>query len=308
MPLVAGALTAQGFRWDPLRAGYLHDAMARSIRSIQGLPGGATIGAAVLADVDMAWLAPAGKWGVATRQGRTLVFQLENAGATEMEVSEALDGVDSAAWSADGSKAVLYSAASRRLQLVRFAGSGPGFGGPIETGFLEGAVSSLAVSGSGKIALAVREGASHGVYVVDQETTPVLLSALEDPRFLAFSSGGDTLYVAEATGDSLLEFAGLAPGAARRLALELPDPIGIALSADGRSLYAGSGSGRKLYRYDIAADRITAETGLEQQPAVLERLPGGALFLLNRPQRQNGPVIVLDTMNDPAVYFIPALD
>jgi hypothetical protein len=300
-PLMAGVLPAQSMRWNSVQSGYIHDGPGRAVRPVHGIPGSSIMGRAVVSDVDAAWLAPAGNWGLATRQGQTIVLKLQEAEAAELDASGAIESVDRVAWSRDGAIAALYSAASRRLQIARFA-TQASFGAAIDTAFLEGSISALAVSPSGKVAMAVGGGASRGIYLVEPETTPVFLFAVDAPAFLCFAGSRDTLYAADAAAESLLEFRDLGASPAR-VPVDLPDPVGIA--ASGERVFVASGSDRKLYGIQAGTGRISFETSLEQTPVVLERIPNSSLFLLNPVRKPNGSAIVLDTRSDPAVYFIP---
>ena len=58
--------------------------------------------------------------------------------------------------------------------------------------------------------------------------------------------------------------------------------------------------------YDLELGRLSAELPLDSNPATMDPIGDGSVFVLNHIEKQHVPLIVVDTRTGPAVYFIPA--
>ena len=147
--------------------GFTFDRPTRSIRAVIGSLGSASLGPAVLNQLDFASVAPRQDYGVAFRRGQFLfVSQL---GASQISVaslqapSSAPDGV---VWSDDGSVAVLYSQTGSWMQTYTGFPAAVNPGPQISISALGGSLSAIATDLHGRgVAIGVT-GDHAGVYVI----------------------------------------------------------------------------------------------------------------------------------------------
>jgi len=115
----------------------------------------------------------------------------------------------------------------------------------------------------------------------------------------------DHIYLAHKDGRRILAFPGLTPVLDERDGLA--EPVALALSADGRSLYVVErADGYKLRTYDLADRRLVSEISLEFTPADLTPLAPKGVFLLAARTSAGDPLWIVDLRSSPAVYFVPS--
>jgi hypothetical protein len=78
--------------------------------------------------------------------------------------------------------------------------------------------------------------------------------------------------------------------------------VGLALSADGKRLYAADGGVLKLWVYGIATGLLNAGVDLSFTPDRLEPVSAGSLLIL---KDGDGPLFLLDDKAEPRVFFVP---
>jgi hypothetical protein len=279
---------------------------SRTVRPLLGIPGATHIGSAVLNNVNAAWIAPGGKWAFVTTATHTaLVRGLSDAAPAECTAEGTIEAVDSVAWSRDASFAVLYSSSARRLQRIRLADGHVQADPPVDL-TPWGEPTTLAIHPSGQqIAFGVT-GA--GIYAIDGGQSPALLVGMARPAAAAFSDTG-RLYAVDMETRRIVEFgADLSPS--EFAVVESVDgaefePVGLAVSGDGKHLIVADKGTRTVRIYETAARTLADTIRLDLAPAHIQRLSTGATFLLNRVAAKEW-LLVLDATATPQVYFVPA--
>src|SRR5690349_20937951 len=157
-------------------AGYLYHSDSRTIRPLQGVPGSTSLGPPLAAGIDRASLAPAGGWAFVTKAGSAGFLRgLAGQSPVEIPVDGLLEQAGRIEWSADASAAVLYSAASGRMQRARLSSAGVRVDAP-ESISVAGRIAALAVSRTGRIAFSVVASDASGLYLWLPGQVPVRLS------------------------------------------------------------------------------------------------------------------------------------
>ena len=300
--LLAAPAGAQPGRFDLPAAGFVYSRNARAVRPLLGVPGATHLGAAVLQDVDAAWISPGGKFAfVTTPDGSGFLRGLSG----PLTAAGAIDAVDRVVWNRDASFALLYSSSSGRLQRVRLTDDNIAAEDAIDLTAL-GAPTALAIDAAGRrIAFGI---AGAGVYVIDGDQSPALLSGMTRPAAAAFGDNG-ALYTVDADTRRIVQFAAEDASPSDFIVADAIegadfDPVGLAVSASGNFLTLADRGARNLRVYDIAARTAVNNIPLDFAPAHVQRL-SGATFLLNRP-RNNEWLLVLDAADAPRVWFVPA--
>lgn len=292
--LFAGMVAAQPLLIEGPTSGFAFDETSGAIRPILGLPGAAYLGDPLITGAAWASIAPGGSLALVFRDG--VLYRVD--GLARLAPSWSAVGnveivPDRAAWSDDGAVAVIYSAASGRAQVIRNAGAQVAAGEVFELG----EVAALAVDREGRI-VASTPG---GVCLIAGEGNQMLLPGV---RAAALVVTGDSLYVA-ASGE-VWQVADYAAQAKPQIVVAAPDPVGVALSRDGKRLFIADRAGRAVLVYDLASRAPVAELVVDFEPVTLARLSGADLWLLRASAGPNEPLFVLKTDPEPGVWFVPA--
>lgn len=293
--LLAGMVAAQTLQIEGPISGFALDEASGSLRPIVGLPGAAYLGDPLIAGLTWASVAPGGASALVVRDG--VLYRVDGL-ARLAPAWTAIENValvpDRAAWSDDASMAMIYSAATGRAQLIRNAGLQIVAAEPVQIG----QVASLAVDREGRIIA----GASEGVQLWNGGHAAMLLPGV---RAAALTVAGANLYVAAGGEIWLVEDYAVQPKPL--VVAAAPDPVGLALSRDGRRLFIADRAGRSVLVYDLANRALLAELGLDFEPVTLARLSGPDLWLLRMGVGPSEPLFVLKTEPEPGVWFVPAV-
>ncbi len=299
--ILLGILTALGLAAQPLRlagplSGFVFDSGAAGIRPILGLPGAAYVGDVVAGGLEWASVAPGGSAALAFREGALYgLGGLERLEPVWSRIEGALGKPDRAAWSADGSLAVIYSAAAGLAQLIRNPGGAPAAGEPLAIG--PGAT-ALAVDSQGRIVA----GLPAGVYLFAPGEPASLLAPVEGA--VAIATAGDRLWVAGAGGE-ILEIEDYAGRPKAFLLASVPDPVGLAVAPDGKSLFVAGRADRSVEIYDLASRTAAGRLPLAVEPAALEALSAEPLWLVRASAAGSDPLWVLKAGPEPGLWFVP---
>jgi hypothetical protein len=299
--VLLGTLTALGLAAQPMRlagplSGFVFDSGAAGIRPILGLPGAAYAGEVIASGLQWASVAPGGAAALAYREGALYGLSgLERLEPVWSPVESALGKPDRAAWSADGSLAVIYSAAAGLAQLVRNPGARAAAGEPLPVG---GGVTALAVDSQGRIVA----GLPDGVYLFDPQAPASLLAPVQGA--VAIALAGDRLWAAGAGGE-IVEVEDYAGRPKAVLLASVPDPVGLAVSPDGKSLFVAGRADRAVEIYDLASRTTAGRLPLEVEPTTLEALSADALWLLRASAAGSDPLWVLKARPEPGLWFVP---
>ncbi|MCS7316187.1 MAG: hypothetical protein RMI94_02565 [Bryobacterales bacterium] len=292
--LLAGAAAAQTLQIEGPISGFVFDKLSGSLRPILGLPGAAYVGEPVVAGLDWASVAPGGSAALVSRDN--VLYRVDHL-ARLAPVFQPVENVrlnpDDAAWSDDGSVAAIYSARSGLAQVIRNARAGPAAGEPLELG----AVTALAVDREGRLIA----GTAEGVCLFGETGRTALLPGV---RAGVLTVAGSSLFVAASGEVWRVEEYAAQP---RPLVVAVTaDPVGLALSSDGRRLFIAQRTGCNVLVHDLASRTPVAELGLDAEPSTLIRLSGADLWLLRPSHSLAEPLLVLKTEPEPSVWFIPA--
>lgn len=291
--LMVFPLAAQTTLSGPV-TGYIYEAASRSVRPILGMPGASYISDAVLANVDWAAVAPGGRVALAVRDGAVFAVRGLDAEAAWLPVEGAITPAR-AAFNREGSAAVLWSS-DGRLQFVNLKGA-PAAGATAE---LAG-ISALALDEAGETALA---GTEAGLFAVSADAAPKLVAAGRIAG-IALAANGRDLFAADAESGRILEIRDVRNAPAVMPFADAADLAGIALSRDGRMLFAASKSGKTVTGWDVSARTAVFETALDFEPASVEPLSAGSVFLLKAAGQRGEPLQVLNAAGEPGVFFVP---
>jgi len=177
--LLAVPVFGQGPQLAGPLSGFVFDPPSRAIRPILGIPGAAHLGSPVFSNIDFAAVAPNGRLALAVREGHLWIIPDLNAADADQPAA-AIDNPAQIVWASDSSTAVVYSSSAQSMQRVLFpAGAAARLDSPIDTSFLPGRISSLAVDPTGRIAAGVSDPAMGTVYLfsIDQLPNPLAFIA-----------------------------------------------------------------------------------------------------------------------------------
>ena len=290
--------------------GFTFDAPTRTVRAIQGVPGSAYFGPALLRGLDYASAAPRRSYAITFKAGKC--FLVSGLGSTQIS-STAIRNVagspDGLVWSGDGSQALLYSRSGAWMQTLEGLPNAPQAGGRVDLAVLGGSLSALATDTQGKqIAVAV-SGPNAGVYLSTGSQSLIPVLRLSDPVALAFSDDAATLYALDGASAQLSAVT-LANFSSRTFALQgLRDPFAIGFGRDASGLpviYAAGRGERFLEVYSLQSGGSPTRIVLAFQPTGLEAF-GPASFVIAARMKPDDPLWLFSTAPRPAAYFVPAL-
>ena len=301
LALLACPLAAADARLAGPVSGFFFDAGSHSLRPMIGVPGSSWLGDPLAAELDYAAMAPNGKAALAARAGRLyLVAGLDRFELQWNELGAALEGLDRIAWSADSSAAVVANSATGRLQRWSKLNTAPESADPLE---LAGRLLALVLDETGGTAVA--GVADSGVYLLTAGSVRQI-SRMVQPVSLALA--GNDLYVANRAASEILAIRDYTSGGDATLfaneSMGVQDPVGVALSADGKSLVVASAAGKSLSLFDLTAAATPRKLDLDFMPSRIDRFAGAALYVLNDGGAE--PFQLLDSGTAMNVYFVPA--
>jgi len=312
--ICALAASADDARLNGPVPGYVFDRSSQSIRPILGVPGSSYLGPAVAGGFDVASVSPLGVSALATQGGK--LYLLRNLDRDQPDTTS-LDGAISAvgrfAWSPDGLSAAVYSADSGQAQVLRNLDPRDGskttsLEDPIDLSSLDGVIASLAFDGK-RLLIGAASPNSGGVYLIDDASAPKLLARAANPAALAVDAAKGDLYISDQDNNQIWTIRDYAGDATPALFVDgragLSSPLGIRVGAAGRQLLVANSGSRSIDAIEISTRAPLQHMDLDFAPSRLEPLGSGPLSLLTL-AGDNGPLYVLDSSGDLAVYFVPA--
>jgi len=294
--LLSSALWAQPVRVAGVISGFVFDARAGVLRPIYGVPGAAYVGEALLEGVTWASVAPDGRAALVSREGvLAAVTDLVSFQPAWRAVENVAIKPDRAVWSEDGSFALIYSSGAGAAQLIRTSQGDWAAGELLPLGTELGA---LAVDPQG----GVIAGLAEGLYLFAPGQAPVVLARL--PRATALAIWRGRVFAAGADGE-LVEIQDYAWQPKALSWGTVGDVAGLAVASDGRSLFLARPEERVIEVYDLASRTSSLRLPVEAEPAGLEQLTSGGIWLITSPARPSEPLYVLKTSEQPGVWFVP---
>lgn len=291
--------------------GFFFDAPTNSLRAVQGFPGSASIGPAVLDGLDYASVAPHKNYGIAFKDGQCLFVTGLGSDPSAVSLAPlACSRPEGVAWSGNGSRAALYSRSANWVQTLSGLPGSPTLNDSIDTTHYGGSLSAVAVDALGiDVAIAIT-GDGGGVYLMTggQGFTPAL--QMSKPVALSFSDDGAKLYVIDAAALQFSELA-VADLSVQVFPLAgLADPIAVKQTRDpaNRSLLCFvSRSDQLLRMYDASSHQTIADDiPLDFLPTGIDDL-GRSSFVVSSRAKTADPLWLFTSSPQQAVYFVPAL-
>jgi hypothetical protein len=279
---------------------------AAGVRPILGLPGGATLGQAVLSSegLESVTLSPAGNYGLALLAADGSVALVKNLGgrasATKLESVTARPS--RIAISPSGDAAALFYSESAVFQVLTGLPDSPSAAWSAVLSGLTAAPSALAVSDAGAAVLAAREG--EPVVFATSSAQRVLTAAASSPSLAFFASVTDAA-MADSYGVQLMRKLNDQPEMVRigGPAEGLTSPVAIAVAQDGDKVFVANAVPAAVVALSLRGEEPVARS-CDFTPTALDRMSGGAAFRLSEAGR--GPVWLLDTGGAQLrVLFVP---
>jgi hypothetical protein len=258
--------------------GYSFDLPTQSFRAVIGLPGSASFGPALATGFDMGWVAPHQSYAIGcrprNRRRRELMVGRGPAGDATINTCFLVTGFDSSpvstsvtglsgqpdgmVWSGDGSVAVLYSRSGAWLQVLSGLPGAPRVGSLVDLSPLGGSLSAVATDQQGKsIALAIQ-------------------GDLAIQGNLSIQSNGGGVFLST-DGQTFVS------------ALPMANPVALAFSGDGASLYILDGGALQL--------DILAINGYSSQNFALDGLENPSAIASGR-DAQGRPIVYVAGASD----------
>jgi len=301
--LCAGLANAQTGRVAGPSLGLIHDSGSRSLRPILGVPGSAYLGPSVIEDLSFATVAPDGKLILAWKGKQALFFRPDSDSGSTPIAEGQLEEPTVAAWAADSSAVVLYSAANRRVQTIRNPQTGPEIDLPFDLP-VEGLLTVLSVASRGSLVIAgIEQAAGSGFYRIERGGAQ-LLAKMEKPAGAVFTNDGLRFIAADAAAKRIVEFETGTFAVLSATPEDTVDAWALAVSADSKDVYAVSPVSKTLSVFDRVSWRRIAEMPLEFEPEGISPLAVKNVFGLAAGKQPGDPVWILSG-RPPAVYFVP---
>jgi hypothetical protein len=285
------------------------DAPTRSLRAVNGFPGAASFGPALLDSLDFASVAPRQNYGVVFENGKCLfVSGLGSKTSPPAVIAGVTERPDGVVWSGDGSLAILYSRAAGWFQTIAGFPGTPVAGALIDVASLSGTFTAVATDTPGKQIVVAVSGDNGAVYQSSggQFTR---LASMTKPISLSFSSDGQTLYALDAA-TAQVTAASLGNHGIQILALPgITNPIAIQSVVDSQNrqlLYVAGGTDRMVRILNVASQQIVADVPLTFLPTGLDPFGSGSFVLAFRSQSTN-PLWLFAVTPQPGAYFVPAI-
>jgi hypothetical protein len=307
--LAAAALTlpaADDYLRGPV-AGLIVDAESGSIRPILGSAGAAYAGAAAVRGATYTSASPDGERALVAAQGTLfLVHRLDAGAPVWLTLREDASDLGLSAFTADGAAVAVHETAHHQIELWNNLRDEPASGGVIDLNTVAGRLVSLALHADGATVFATFQETddSAAVYRMRADAAPLLLASLE--RAGALELHRDALFAADRGRNEVLRISAwdVAPAVmtVASHAHGIEDPVGIAVTANGDTLFIASAGTRQVLAVDIQQQALKASLDLSFQPSRLER--SGSVLLLAAGVPGVQPAQVLDPARF-EVYFIP---
>ena len=306
--LSIGGLKAQPTGVSGPIEGFTFDPPTNSIRAVIGSLGSSTLGPPIVTGLDLASVSPGRNYGVAVRQGQTLLVSgLGTNQVSTAVISGLLSAPQGVAWSGDGSVAVAYSQTEGWMQTVTGLPSAASASSPVSAGTIGGMLSTVAVDMHGHTVIAGLTGDDAGVYELTPPNTSFSpLLQVSQPIALAFSEDGGTVYVLDASTNEVSEI-DLATLANQTWPPSAPGAVSIQPAVDAANqqvLYVAAGN--LLQIYSRVTHQALTSVALAFGPTVIEPL-GASSFVLRSRVTATDPLWSFADRGQPTVFFVPAM-
>jgi hypothetical protein len=308
IPLLNLPAVAQSSLIGPVE-GFVFDAPSRGVRPVVGLVGASSFGPILVRGVDYASVAPRKDYALTVRGDRAmLVSGLGSGIPAASALPFTIRSPEGAAWSDDGSVAVLYSRSGNWIQTVAGFPTEVTAASSIDLTPLGGSLAVVAADLTGQHIAIGMGGDSGGVYVMDSGHGFAEILPMAQPIGLAFSSDGRTLYTLDGAAAQIVAV-DLGSFVSRSFPLNgLTDPVALAVAPDSvgrQTIYVAGRSDRMLQSYDASSNALLASVPLGFAPNSIAAF-GNNTYVLGPRASAIEPLWSFRAGPMPAVYFIPA--
>lgn len=289
-------------------SGVLIDSTARTIRPILGMPGAAYAGPATVTSFEFAAAAPGSQNALIAKDGALFVLRrLAAERPVWRELDSGVAGIEFAAWSDNAEAIVLQPRGEGRLDFWTTLSYEPKKTGSVDISSLSERMESVAVDPDGRFAFAATQGEESGtLYLLKPGELPRMLMPLGKAGSMLLA--GDTLWVADRGSNEVFRLRNWDQmpqiQSAAAAAHGVNDPVGVALSRDGKFLWVASAGARNVLALDLNSSQVKYVLELDFTPTRMHRLGVDGLFLLENGVPGEAPAQVLDTSAG-KVYFVP---
>jgi hypothetical protein len=292
----------------PIEA-FTFDAPTQSLRAVNGFPGSATFGPALLSGLDYGSVAPDKNYAIAFKNGHCLfVSGLDSSQLATAMIPGVFGRPDGAVWSSDGSIAILYSRSGNWIQTLADLPKAPHADPHLNLSVLGGSLSAIATDKQGKQFAIATSGPTGGVYLTTPSQHFIPLAKMANPIALSFSDDGASLYALD-SGSLKLSVIKLRDWSSRAFSLsELHDPFAIHVGHDAANqplVYVASRKDRLLGVYNAASEKTLHTIALRFQPTGIDAF-GRNSFVVGSRVKSGDPLWLFTTAPRPEVYFVPA--
>jgi hypothetical protein len=288
---------------------FMFDAPSRSLRAVDGFPGSASFGPALLSDVQFGSVAPNKNYAITFKDGHCLfVTGLGSAHVSTAPLPGVIGHPEGAVWSSDGSLAILYSTSGNWMQTLAGLPGSPHANAYLNLSVLAGSLAAVSSDADGKQIAIAMQGPKGGVYLNTSKQQFIPLAKISNPIAISFSENGSILYVLDRTALELTAIT-ISNWNSQVLPLAgLSDPFAILAGSDSARqpvLFVASGTDRLVGVYNLASQKMEATLHLGFQPTGIRNFGPNSLVIGLRSRAAN-PLWLFTTAPQPAVYFVPA--
>ena len=288
--------------------GYLFDAQQGAFRPVWGIPGAATIGDPLLADVSVvaAEVSPSQDFALGIGAGGEVYkISLSPTGANGVAI-DGVSGIDRIVISPTGSAAAAYDRQGRGAQLLTNLGGDPTVGGTADLSSVPGVLTGLAVNDAGTVILAAsasRDAGALSAVRPGDGASPI--GAIGRALGLAFVAGTNDAVVADADRGEILSVRNVTGGGEITVLASGSDGIEgpVAVAADNGVALAVSTSMGALITVPLGGGSVTT-TDCECQPTTVAAMNGAYRLTSDL----TSALILADVSGaEPRILFVPAL-
>ena len=313
--LVAGLVVvcfgfADEIQFGGITTGFVFDSSSSSIRSILGVSGAATLGGAVVRDIELAEIAPDGDRAVASKGGRLYVLSgLRRASPSWIPIS-AISKVDQIVWNSASSAAALYSTEAGALVLIRLQGDGSLEEFSLDLAGVGAAIGPILVDSEGRYVVVMTASEPADLYVLDRQAGPKRVAQLDWSGPMTFAGKERDVLAADVSRRQIVQIQDVF-GAATvlpfgALPADLETPVGMAVSQDDTHAFVVDKASKRIVVYETGTRNLVDQISLDTEAAFAKRFSRDSLFLLNSSASGSEPWEFLDTGDKPSVFFVPA--
>jgi hypothetical protein len=286
-------------------SGFVWDAVSKAVRALVGVPGGARVGAPVIAGVNTASIGPTGKSAIVWTGEDCVLLQFAPVGSSTMTTLGRVAEPTQIVWSQNGRTAILLHD-NGELQRITI-GSGTARIEPFASlSSVDSGATVLAVDATGEnVVVSVRAAETAGLYRIRAGAAAQRLAVTLEPA-ATFADDGQLL-VLDQDQKRIIRFS---RDFFEIEQLAVPGLLRVAAAAlSGETLLVASAEPNGIQFIDARTGEILRHVELESAPSALQPLfTSRPMYLLQRTVDTGAPAWLLDAGEEPSVWFIPAAE